>query len=114
MLAGQAPDLAGQVRIAGQMQVPELLVAQGSDAVEAVAVLVIEPRTQPGLAGGGSQEQGFGGGGMAAQVDQGGPNNVLAELAGGNSHIALATGSRWGRGAGSVLVVVKRPHRKRG
>ena len=55
MLAGQAADLAGQVRVARQVLIPELLMAQRGDPVEAMTVLVIQDRAKPGLAGGGPQ-----------------------------------------------------------
>ena len=55
MLAGEAAYLAGEVRIQRQVLIPELLVAQCGDSVEAMTVLVIEGRAKSGLAGGGAQ-----------------------------------------------------------
>ncbi|MNE69998.1 hypothetical protein D3C80_1657600 [compost metagenome] len=60
VLAGQAADLAGQVRIECQVLAPQLLMAQLGDAIEAMATLIVQRRTQRRLAGGGAQEQGFG------------------------------------------------------
>lgn len=51
MLAGQAADQAGKVRVAGQELVPEALVAQFADAVQAVAAAVVQGRAEGRLAG---------------------------------------------------------------
>ncbi|GLZ88377.1 hypothetical protein Pres01_44280 [Metapseudomonas resinovorans] len=57
------------------------------------------------MAGGGAQQQAFGGGGGTLQVEQRRSYYVLAEIAGGNSHMALAKGAG-GAGAFWQLLIV--------
>ncbi|MCY1251636.1 hypothetical protein D9M72_654230 [compost metagenome] len=59
------------------------------DAEQAVAVAVVEGAAERRLAGGGAEQQGFGCGAMAFQVDQGGADDMLAQIAGGYTHDGL-------------------------
>ncbi|MNT63552.1 hypothetical protein D3C72_2013780 [compost metagenome] len=43
---------------------------------------------------------------MTPQIDQRGAYDVLDQLAGCNSHIALAKNDRWGRGAWQLVVIL--------
>ncbi|MNT69993.1 hypothetical protein D3C72_2083460 [compost metagenome] len=90
MLAGEPAHLAGEFRVTGQVLVPELLVALIADAIEAASRAAVQCRAEGGLAGGSAQQQAFGGGGGALQVEQRRSYHMLAEIAGGNSHGALA------------------------
>jgi len=99
MLAGQTADLAGQVRVACQVLIPELRMALATDAIKAMTAAVGEYRAEGLLAGRRAQQQRFGSGGVALQIDQGGADHVLAQVAGGNTHKTLVKGGRRGRGA---------------
>lgn len=46
MLAGQAADLAGQIRVARQVLIPELRMALASDAIKAMTATVGEYRAE--------------------------------------------------------------------
>lgn len=46
MLAGQSADLAGQVRVARQVLIPELRMALATDAIQAMTAAVGEYRAE--------------------------------------------------------------------
>lgn len=109
MLAGQAADPAGALRVQRQVLVPELLVAFAGDPVQAVTTAVVEGAPQRRLAGRRAQQQRFGGGAVAGQVVQGRAYHVLAKIVGGNTHDGLAQGGSAGPGSLAASIPMAPP-----